>query len=383
VIGANAYAAVAAAGYRVVGGECQTVGIAGGYTSGGGHSLLNGLYGMAADSVLEWEVVTSDGQHLIATPFNNTDLYWALSGGGAGTFGVVISMTTKIFKDGPIGSGRLTFNSTDVDSATYWKAIQQLWAWLPQLVDAGPNTFDFALTTTGFETTALTIPDKNITEVLQIMQPLFDILNNHNITYTFTPQTSANYLQYYDTYFGEGTTHAGPSNVQLASRLIPRAGVLNPSQNEKIVAAMKAFTDAEYWAVGCHVLNVADTQHFYDNAVLPQWRRSIAICNIVSEWDWEVPWSEMQTRKTLMRDTLMPGLEVATPGAGTYLNEVDAQWKGGPNGWKNELYGVNYGRLLRIKNKYDPRHLFYARNAVGSEYWTADGQGRLCSVEDR
>lgn len=82
VAGYEAYAAAEAAGYRVVGGDCPTVGISGGYTQGGGHSLLNSAYGMAADQVLEWEVVTTQGEHLIATPTENEDLYWALSGGG-------------------------------------------------------------------------------------------------------------------------------------------------------------------------------------------------------------------------------------------------------------------------------------------------------------
>ncbi|KAF3765307.1 putative FAD-dependent isoamyl alcohol oxidase [Cryphonectria parasitica EP155] len=377
VVGAYVYPAVAAAGYRVLGGECQTVGLAGGYTSGGGHSLLNGLYGMAADAVLEWEVVTVDGEHLIATPFNNTDLYWALTGGGAGTFGVVLSMTTKIFEDGPIGSGSLSFNSTEEN---FWEAIEDLWAWLPQFVDAGPNTFDFAISTEGFSTIALTIPDKNETEVAQVMQPYFDALNARNVSYDFTPIYASNYLDYYNEWFGIGITEAGPANIQLASRLIPRAGVLDATQNKEIVAAMKAYTDAEYWIVGCHALNVADSEH-YDNAVLPQWRSSVATCNIASQWEWDVEWSEMQARKTLMANTLMPGLENATLGAGTYLNEVDAQWKGGPTGWKNELYGVNYDRLLDIKNQYDPDHLLYAWLAVGSEYWTVDGSGRLCSAD--
>ena len=86
----------------------------------------------------------------------------------------------------------------------------------------------------------------------------------------------------------------------------------------------------------------------------------------------------MQSRKELFNNELMPGLEEATPGSGTYLNEVDAQWKGGPTGWMNELYGVNYDRLLQVKNKYDPKHLFYAYHAVGSEYWQIDNNGRLC-----
>lgn len=63
------------------------MGIAGGYTQGGGHSALTSAYGMGADQALEWEVVTPNGDHLIASPTQNTDLYFALSGGGGSTYG--------------------------------------------------------------------------------------------------------------------------------------------------------------------------------------------------------------------------------------------------------------------------------------------------------
>ncbi|KAI0206592.1 hypothetical protein F4808DRAFT_644 [Astrocystis sublimbata] len=61
----------------------------------GGHSLLASLIGLSSDQVLEWEVVTATGEHLAATPSHNSDLYWALLGGGGGTYAAVLSVTTK------------------------------------------------------------------------------------------------------------------------------------------------------------------------------------------------------------------------------------------------------------------------------------------------
>ena len=55
---AEAQAAANAQGFVVVEGDCPTVGIAGGYTQGGGTSPLGSKFGLAADQVLEWEVVT-------------------------------------------------------------------------------------------------------------------------------------------------------------------------------------------------------------------------------------------------------------------------------------------------------------------------------------
>jgi len=46
--------------------------------------------------------------------------------------------------------------------------------------------------------------------------------------------------------------------------------------------------------------------------------------------------------------------------------------------FKKAFFGVNYDRLLRIKDKYDPEQIFYAFTAVGSDRWVAREDGRLC-----
>ncbi|KAI7553012.1 hypothetical protein KC331_g1517, partial [Hortaea werneckii] len=60
------YAAARNHGLVTVGGEGQTVGAMGGYVQGGGHSPLSSLLGMAADQVLNYEVVTADGRFVTA-----------------------------------------------------------------------------------------------------------------------------------------------------------------------------------------------------------------------------------------------------------------------------------------------------------------------------
>src|SRR6478735_7826229 len=78
-------------GLTSVPGECPTVGLAG-FTLGGGHSPLSSSYGFGADNTLEFEVVTAAGRIVRASATENSDLYWALSGGGAGNFAIVTSM---------------------------------------------------------------------------------------------------------------------------------------------------------------------------------------------------------------------------------------------------------------------------------------------------
>ncbi|HEV7716226.1 MAG TPA: FAD-dependent oxidoreductase, partial [Steroidobacteraceae bacterium] len=91
----DAYNAVTTkAGRYVQGGGCVTVGVAGLVQSGGFGSFSKN-YGTAAAGLLEAEVVTADGQARIANACTHPDLFWALKGGGGGTFGVVTRLTLR------------------------------------------------------------------------------------------------------------------------------------------------------------------------------------------------------------------------------------------------------------------------------------------------
>jgi FAD/FMN-containing dehydrogenase len=52
----------------------------GGYITGGGHGALANAYGLAADNVLEMEVVTPGGKILTLNECQNQDLFWAIRG---------------------------------------------------------------------------------------------------------------------------------------------------------------------------------------------------------------------------------------------------------------------------------------------------------------
>ena len=70
-------------------GTSMSVGAAGGFLQGGGFPPMTGEFGTAADNAIRLEVVTADGELVQATPCSHPDLFWALRGGGGGTFGVV------------------------------------------------------------------------------------------------------------------------------------------------------------------------------------------------------------------------------------------------------------------------------------------------------
>src|SRR5262250_2683548 len=95
-IGIQAYDAITTRGGQYVqGGGCLTVGLAG-LIQGGGFGSFSKHYGTAAGSLLEAEVVTADGEIRIANACTNPDLFWALKGGGGGTFGVVSKLTVLV-----------------------------------------------------------------------------------------------------------------------------------------------------------------------------------------------------------------------------------------------------------------------------------------------
>src|SRR5712691_7762647 len=86
------YDAVAARGQGVPAGSCAAVGVTG-LTLGGGMGVLSRAWGLTCDDLVAAQVVTADGQVRDCDEARDADLFWALRGGGGGSFGVVTSLT--------------------------------------------------------------------------------------------------------------------------------------------------------------------------------------------------------------------------------------------------------------------------------------------------
>lgn len=99
----DVYSALEKHKLAVVGGRAASVGVPG-LTLGGGVSHHINTRGFACDNIAAFEVVTSSGIIIKASPTSYSDLYWALRGGG-GNFGIVTNFHFEAFHQGPMWGG--------------------------------------------------------------------------------------------------------------------------------------------------------------------------------------------------------------------------------------------------------------------------------------
>jgi hypothetical protein len=80
-----------------------------GYTLGGGMGWLGRRYGLASDSVHAFDLVTPEGVAIRASRRENQEIFWALKGGGGGTFGVVTGMEIELYPVSTVYAGNLLY----------------------------------------------------------------------------------------------------------------------------------------------------------------------------------------------------------------------------------------------------------------------------------
>lgn len=98
-------------GLAYASGQVPNVGVIG-YTLGGGVGWLGRKFGAACHSVQSATVVLADGSVVTASASENSDLFWALRGGG-GNFGVVTALTVKLIRVDKVFGGMAYYRMKD------------------------------------------------------------------------------------------------------------------------------------------------------------------------------------------------------------------------------------------------------------------------------
>ncbi|KAK2054369.1 FAD binding domain-containing protein [Colletotrichum caudatum] len=373
----------------VVGGEGETVGVMGGYIQGGGHSPLSSIYGTGADQALAFEVVTADGELVTADHARNSDLFWALRGGGGSTFGVATSVTVKAFPDVTTTAAAFEFSTADgISNETFWAGVRSYFDSFIHNADNGtyayfvmlpnnPGPGDFL-----FQMTPFFAPNKTAKDVTALLDPWFAELRRLEIGFAPNITQYGGFYPAWRDYFPLEAVEK--VNVQSGSRLFPRRNFEDVELRQATFDAIRTSLETNHVFVGFNIKAASPDDP--DNAVNPAWRENILFAIQSVRWPAGATADQiLEARKGFTSGDMQRWRDVS-PGAGSYLAESDRME---PN-FQQSFYGdAKYPRLLELKRKWDPDDVFYAATAVGSEFWTirtADGlpheNGRLCRIED-
>ncbi|KAI1383023.1 FAD-binding domain-containing protein [Hypoxylon trugodes] len=366
VEGLEAYEFANARGFMVVGGNCPNVGIAGGYTQGGGVSILSSKFGLAADQVLEWEVITAAGKLVTASATENADLFWALSGGGGGTYAVVVSMTAKAHPDTFFSAAYLTLLNNGSNTDAIYSSMGTFFESLPSLVDAGAWVV-WVASPAGFLIMPAMVSGLHQQELDSLLEPTKAVMDQLGLQYQYS---SAEYKDFLSSY-NSMTSTWNVSDYNVGGRLIPRDLVEN--NVDGLVKAVQYISSQTLMSgVSFNVANATG-----NNAANPYFRKTISSVVIGTSVNY-TDWPQNKVAQDKITNDLLPALQSLTPQGGVYLNEADFQ----DPGFKSTFYGGNYEKLLAIKTKYDPDDIFYAKTAVGSDRWEQRLDGRLCPTSN-
>ncbi len=389
----EAYRAATAAGRYIQGGGCTSVGACGGFALGGGFGSYSKRFGSGAAGVLEIEVVTADGRIRTVNRFQEPDLFWALKGGGGGTFGVVSRMTL-LSHPIPRTDGWLSGQVTAHSDAAYQELIQRYLEFVPGAIN-NADWGEGVMWRKGVNEMELMTAFLDLTtaEAEAVWAPLLDPLRARPAD--FTVETSFTTQPFRDKWNPVGKSGAvmddrpnapdgyfwwrgnggevGAYWGGYAGRGIPLA-CLSGTKAERLAKAIFAATRTSLvlWQTnkalaGEHPEALRrDRQTSLNPAVFHN-----AAFVTVGDWvQFKYPGVQGHEPDAALAQDQMDGVNralrlitTATPGGGSYTNEGDFFERA----WKSEFWGSNYARLARIKSEYDPDNLFRVHHGVGSD----------------
>jgi FAD/FMN-containing dehydrogenase len=439
-IGMEAYQAVTTqAGKYVQGGGCTTVCL-GGLVQSGGFGSHSKRFGTAASNLLEAEVVTADGQIRIANACTNSDLFWALKGGGGGTFGVLSKMTLRLH-DLPEFFGVANFKITAASDDAYRRLIREFVSfyrenllnehWGEQAHLRPDNTLEISMLANGL--------DSN--QPKQVWQPFLDWVNRSGGYSLKSPVVlgSLPARHYWDpawwlkhwpeiafpghqildymlahivsqpTWKFDERAGTPPGNAWWSGDALQVAWFIWGFQSLWMPAALLAddaqsrLADALFAASRYHYFELHFSKGLAgappdaiarskDTSTNPAVLDAFALALAADAQGPAFP--RVPGHPPGVAYPGIPGHEPAIKEAHASAALIDKCMSRlraiVPNGgayvsesdyfqqdWQQAYWGSNYRQLSEIKKKYDPDGLFIVHNGVGSEHWSKDGFIRL------
>jgi FAD/FMN-containing dehydrogenase len=398
------YHAVTTEGGRYVqGGGCADTGVAGLVQSGGFGSFSKG-FGSAAAGLLEAEIVTADGTVLTVNACNNADLFWAIKGGGGGTWGVVTKLTLRTHalpQHFGAAWGTVKAKSDDAFKRLIARFVEFYASnlfnpnWGEQIAVGPDSTLKISMVCQGldkeqakqawapfFDWVRAAPRDYGIADELGAgatdARHWWDVAGNPSMI----PDRRAGAPSWHGWWQGDqdqvGAYLHGYDSIWLPALL------LAPDHRSSLAAAL--FEASRYKKVGLHFNKgiagappdaIAATRATATN---PQVCYSFALA-IIADGEGPAYPGEPHASVDLTAarkdahaiDLATAELRKIVPSGGSYVSESNYF---NPS-WQHAFWGTNYRRLYLAKQKYDPDGFFIVHHGVGSEDWSPDGFTKL------
>ncbi len=359
VVGAGArlidvYQKLALNGRTVPAGSCPTVGIAG-LALGGGVGFASRKYGLTCDNLLEATVVLADGSAVVANLHEHPDLYWALRGGGGGSFGIV---TRLVFRTHPVGQ-----------VATY--AIEWPWPDAAKVVQAwqklAPHAPDGLFSVVNLN--SVVAGRARITSAGQLfgsadrLRALVNPLANAGTPTRFTV-TSRSYLDAQEMWAGcSGTIaecHLPPQGQLGRSTFKGKSSFANKPLSLKAINAMIRQIESRIITGSGSGVILLDSYGGAINRVKKDatafvHRDALFSMQYLAYWD---PSAAAEPNLRWLRGFYSAMRPYVSPFA--YQNYIDPDL----GNWERAYYGTNFDRLIAVKRRYDPQNVFRSSQSI-------------------
>ncbi|KAJ7110781.1 hypothetical protein C8R43DRAFT_1113617, partial [Mycena crocata] len=347
-----------------------TVGAAGGWPLGGGHSVLSPFYGLGVDNVLQYSVVLPNASFIVANEYQNAEIFWALRGGGGPSFGIAVSVTIRTHPNIPITA--VFYTATSNSSSAYHQLLEVWMQHHNAISDAGwsgvwpfiNNTLSLTFFAQGAPPTR---PTANATmeEFFSLSRQIAGVDVSLAMSHRYRSFQAWNQDNLVDSNKGFGFNFTamapGAPRQVVSSWLLPR-NLTNPSNANILANVFMNLTAAVPFMVAGGAVSEIDADA---TAVTPAWRTAITDMNIIPSLGAPDDVDIRDIQRAAF-DQMQPFRSLAPPpSGGQYLNEPDIL----EVHWQEAHWGRHYPRLLAIKKMIDPQDVFIVRQGVNSEGW--------------